>query len=122
DVLAGSGLQLSGRESAGIIERSQPSSFVRLAADYALGPFSANVSAVRYGTYQAIHSTNPALDQTFSSQVVVNLHASYQFSDFVRATVGVRNLFDSHPDQVIPAARNPVVALYSGLSPEGGAG
>lgn len=122
DVLAGSGLQLIGRESAGIIERSQPSSFVRLAADYALGPFSANVSAVRYGTYQAIHSTNPALDQTFSSQVVVNLHASYQFSDFVRATVGVRNLFDSHPDQVIPAARNPVVALYSGLSPEGGAG
>ncbi len=34
----------------------------------------------------------------------------------------MNNLFDSHPDQVIPALRNPVVSLSLNLSPEGGAG
>lgn len=122
DVLAGSGLELIGRESAGIIERSQPPSFVHLAADYVRGPLDVNVSAVRYGTYEAIHPTNPALDQVFSSQVVANLNAGYRFNDLLKAMIGVRNLFDSKPDQVLPGARNPTVALYSGLSPEGAAG
>ena len=121
-ILEGSGLVLIGRESAGIIERSQPSSFVRVAADYAQGAFVGGVSAVRYGTYATFHSTNPALDQLFSSQVVVNLNASYRFTDSIKGTLGVKNLFNSRPDQVIPANRNPIVALYSGLSPEGAAG
>ncbi|MCP5470855.1 MAG: TonB-dependent receptor [Sinobacteraceae bacterium] len=121
-VLAGSGLALIGREAIGLIERGNPESFLRLAADYKADRFSAQLSGVRYGSYSASHTSNPALDQKFGEQIVVNLHLGYRFSDAIHATVGANNLFGSHPDQVIAATRNPVVAIYSGLSPEGGAG
>jgi iron complex outermembrane receptor protein len=120
--LAGSNLVLIGRETAGIIEEANPSSFVRLAADYSFDKFSTHVAGLRYGTYKTYHTSNPALDQTYGEQYVVNLSADYRFTDAFNATLGVNNLFDSHPDQVIPALRNPVVSLYSNLSPEGGAG
>ncbi len=121
-VLAGSNLVLIGRESAGIIEQANPTSFVRLAADYSFDNFSAHLAGLRYGTYKTFHTSNPALDQSYAEQYVVNLSADYRFNDAFNATLGVNNLFDSHPDKVLPALRNPVVSLYSNLSPEGGAG
>lgn len=121
-VLAGSGLVLIGHEARGVIEGASPGSSARIAADYTLNRFSAHLSAVRFGAYRALSSTSATLDQTFSPQTIANLQAAYRFSELFRVTAGVDNLFNSHPDQVIPAARNPVVSLYSGLSPEGGAG
>jgi iron complex outermembrane receptor protein len=120
--LAGSGLVLIGHEARGVIEGASPGSSARIAADYALKRFSAHLSAVRFGAYQALNSTSATLDQTFSPQTIVNLQAGYRFGELLRVAAGVDNLFNSHPDQVIPGARNPVVSLYSGLSPEGGAG
>ncbi len=121
-VLAGSGLVLIGRESSALIEEANPRSFSRIAADYSVGRFDASFSAVRYGQYQTRHTSNAALDQTFDPQVVVNLGAGARLSERFKVSLGVDNVFDSHPDAVIPALRNPVVALYSGLSPEGGGG
>ncbi len=121
-LLAGSGLVLIGREAEGIIERANPSSFARLAVDYDIEKFDAHINAVRYGTYQAINGTSPTLDQTFDSQVVVDFRVGYQFTEAFGTTLGATNLLDSHPDEVLPAVRNPVVSVYSGLSPRGGAG
>lgn len=122
DVLAGSGLALIGREASALIEEANPSSFSRLAADYSYGSFDAHASGVRYGTYRTRHTSNPNYDQTFGPQVVVNVSAGYRLFDGLRLSLGVSNLFDSHPDEVLAAIRNPVVSVYSGLSPEGGAG
>lgn len=122
DVLAGSGLTLVGREARALIEEINPDTALRLSADYTLRRFALNASAVRYGVYWDRNSSNPALDQRFSPQIVANLAGSYRVTDGARVLLGVRNLFDSHPDKVLPAARNPVVALYSRLAPEGGAG
>ncbi|MBL8265613.1 MAG: TonB-dependent receptor [Steroidobacter sp.] len=121
-VLAGSNLVLIGRESAGIIEQANPRSFSRLGLDYSFDSFSAHLAGLRYGTYKTFHTSNPALDQTYGEQYVVNLSADYRFTQAFNATLGVNNLFDSHPDKVRTALRNPVVSLYSNLSPEGGAG
>ncbi|NWP00840.1 TonB-dependent receptor, partial [Escherichia coli] len=83
--------------------------------------FDAHLSGTRYGTYWARNAV-VAYDQRFGPQEVVNLSAGYRLFANARVSAGINNLLDSHPDQVLPAARNPVVALYSGLSPEGGAG
>ncbi len=122
DVLAGSGLVLIGREASTLIEQAHPRSFSRLAADYTHGGFDVHASGVRYGTFQTRHTSNPAFDQTYDPQVVVNLSAGYRFFDRLKLSLGVNNLLDSHPDEVLAAIRNPVVSIYSGLSPEGGAG
>jgi iron complex outermembrane receptor protein len=121
-VLAGSGLVLIGREAESLIEEANPDTFVRLAADYSVDRFDAHVSGVRYGVYRTRHTSNPAFDQRYGPQVVVNLAAGYQLLERVKLSAGVNNLFGSHPDQVLTAIRNPVVSVYSGLSPEGGAG
>jgi len=120
--LAGSGLVLIGHEAIGVIEGASPGSSARVAADYTLSRFSAHLSTERFGAYRALNSTSATLDQTFSPQTITNLQLGYRFSELLRVAAGVDNLFNSHPDQVILAARNPVVSLYSGLSPEGGAG
>lgn len=121
-VLANSGLTLVGREVRGLLEEVNPDTTLRAAADYTLGRFEANLSAVRYGAYWARHPTSAALDQRFSPQIVTNVSASYRVLGPVRLVVGVRNLFDTYPDDVIPGARNPVVSYVSRLAPEGGAG
>lgn len=121
-VLAGSGLNLIGRESAALIELANPRSFTRLAADYEGEALTSHLSVVRYGSYQTRHTSNPGWDQRYDDQRVVNLGTSLRLGRGLKVSAGVNNLFDSHPDQVISALRNPVVAIYSGLSPEGGAG
>ncbi len=121
DILAGSGLALIGREARGLIEDANPRTFTRVAADYKLHEFTANLSASRYGIYRTRNISSAALDQRYSPQYVVNAGLGYRLLG-VRIYGGVNNLLNSHPDQVLAAIRNPVVALYSGLSPEGGAG
>lgn len=121
-VLAGSGLVLIGREASALIEDANPRSFSRLAADYSVGRFDAHASAVRYGSYRTRHTSNPDYDQTFDPQVVANLAGGFRVFESLKLSLGVNNLFNSHPDQVLAAIRNPSVSLYSGLSPEGGAG
>jgi len=120
--LAGSGIALIGREARGLIEEANPDTFIRLAADYSQGNFDAHVSGVRYGVYRTRHTTNPDWDQRFSPQVVVNLSAGYKLLENLKLSASINNLFNSHPDKVLPEIRNPVVSVYSGLSPEGGAG
>ncbi len=121
-VLSGSGLVLIGREASSLIEEANPDTFLRLAADYGAGPFEAHLSGVRYGVYRTRHTSNPAFDQRYGPQVVVNIAAGYALFEGVKLSAGVNNLFGSHPDKVLTAIRNPVVSVYSGLSPEGGAG
>jgi iron complex outermembrane receptor protein len=121
-VIAASGQLLIGRESSALIELANPRSFARVGADYRRGDFDASLSVVRYGSYQTRHTSNAALDQVYDRQFVVNLGTGWQFNDAFKFSLGVNNLLDSHPDQVIAGLRNPVVARYSTLSPEGGAG
>lgn len=120
-VLANAGLVLIGHEARGIIEESNPRTFARVAADYTRHDFDAHIQVVRYGTYWARNAT-VSLDQHFSPQAIANLSAGYRLFGHAHVSVGVNDLTNSHPDKVLPGARNPVVSLYSGLSPEGGAG
>ncbi|MGC4024425.1 MAG: TonB-dependent receptor [Mesorhizobium sp.] len=120
-VLASAGLSMSAANRLPISRKPNPHSFTRLAADYAFDAVDAHLAAVRYGSY-TLRNSNAAYDQTFDPQVVVNASAGYRFSSAFKLSFGINNLFDSHPDEVLAAIRNPTVSLYSNLSPEGGFG
>ena len=96
----------------------QPKDNLRLTTDWRSGDLGANVRASRYGTYCSIDSANPANDQTFSPQWVIDLEASYQLGR-VTLAVGAQNLFDSFPDRNIPANFNFGIFTYPRNAPNG---
>ncbi|HYK42560.1 MAG TPA: TonB-dependent receptor [Thermoanaerobaculia bacterium] len=96
----------------------QPKDNLRLTTDWRSGDLGANVRASRYGTYCSIDSANPANDQTFSPQWVIDLEASYQLGR-VTLAVGAQNLFDSFPDKNIPANFNFGIFTYPRNAPNG---
>jgi iron complex outermembrane receptor protein len=88
-----------GRQVAGYLEAGTPDSKVVLGATYRQGPAQLNVTGIHYGHYKQLDPTKPELDQTFSSQQVVNLSGSYQLTERVRLAAGADNLFSSKPDK-----------------------
>lgn len=121
DALAAAGIVLIGRQSRGSITDAYPESTLRLSVGHHIGALDTNFALVRYGDYKSLQSS-ATLDQTFGPQWVADLNVAYRASRHWKLSLGANNLFDSHPDQVLKANRNPVVSKYSALSPEGGAG
>lgn len=120
--LQNAGITLYGRLQQGLLTDGNPDTTFRLSSDYRFDRWSVSGSVVRYGKYKLFNSTSASLDQTFSPQWIANTQVSYDFDNGLRLGVGADNLFDSHPDRTIEAARNIPVARYSSLAPEGAAG
>jgi iron complex outermembrane receptor protein len=87
-----------GRQTAGWIEHSTPDTKVVLSSAYERGPLRLSATLIHYGHYKQLDATRPALDQTFSTQRVVNVSAAYAVRENVRLTVGADNLFSSTAD------------------------
>ena len=101
--LAGLGNVLYDRVERGRTECGQPGSQARFIGDWSKNRFAANVNVGLYGSYcvKQLDATG-ALDQTFSSAWLTDLEAAYQL-DKLTLAVGVQNLFDVYPEQVLPA-------------------
>jgi iron complex outermembrane recepter protein len=99
--LAGLGNVLYDRVERGRTECGQPSNQARFITDWRKGDFSANVNVGLYGGYcvKQLDQTG-ALDQDFSTRWLTDLEASYRFAK-VLFTLGVQNLFDEYPEQVL---------------------
>jgi iron complex outermembrane receptor protein len=99
--LAGLGNVLYDRVERGRTECGQPGSQARFMGDWAKGRFAGNVNVGLYGSYCVKQlDTTGALDQEFSSKWVTDLEAAYQLEK-QRLAVGVQNLFDVYPEQVL---------------------
>jgi iron complex outermembrane receptor protein len=110
------------RQTLGVITNGAPNSKVILGADYNWGSWTFSPKATRYGNYKYLDLTNPALDQTFSSQWIADLTVAFQVSPGMTLSAGAHNLFNSFPDKQIVAERSPNVSEYSVLSPDGAFG
>lgn len=89
------------REQRQRIECSQPKNSLRLSGDWENAGWAAGARVGRYGTY--CNPTNiPANDQSFGVEWVTDLDLSYRL-DRMTLGVGVQNVFDTFPDQVILA-------------------
>lgn len=100
--LAGFGNVLFDRVERGRIECGQPHHQARFIGDFTKGRFSASANLGLYGAFcvKQLLDTG-ANDQEFSKKWVTDLEASYRLTR-VTFGLGVQNLFDVYPEQVLP--------------------
>lgn len=100
--LAGLGNVLFDRVERGRIECGQPRHQARLTADFSRGRFAANTNVGMYGGFcvKQLNATG-ADDQVFSRKWITDLEASYRLTK-ITFGVGVQNLMDVYPEQVLP--------------------
>lgn len=101
-------------------ERGQPRSNTRFTGDYGWKKLNTILQVQRYGSIASAASvTNRALDQYFTPKWLTDANVSYQLTNQVGFTLGVDNLFDVYPDEVLPANSNSLIFRYSGATPFG---
>jgi len=91
-----------GRVELGRLTVGSPKDKWVLGGDYGIGPFSANLTATRYGEWEVLGpplATRAPSDDTFGPDWVLDLALSYRF-DKLTFTVGAENLLDQYPDEV----------------------
>jgi iron complex outermembrane receptor protein len=110
--LAGLGNVLYDRVERGRTECGQPRDQARFIGDWTKGRFAANANVGLYGSF-CVKQLNPtgADDQTFSRKWITDLETSYRLRK-VTFGLGVQNLFDVYPEQVLPQLQ-PQGARYS---------
>jgi iron complex outermembrane receptor protein len=92
------------------MESGQPGEHYILTGTYARGPFSFLTRANWFGEVKSTESPSSAcevaqscLDQTFAGKWLVDVRASWAFTDRIELTVGADNIFDTEPDQQVAA-------------------
>jgi iron complex outermembrane receptor protein len=100
--LAGLGNVLYDRVEVGRTECGQPRSQARFIGDWAKSRLMANLNLGLYGGYciKQLDATG-ALDQDFGAKWLTDLEAGYRLEK-VTVALGVQNLFDVYPEQVLP--------------------
>jgi len=114
------------RVEIGRITKGTPKDKIILGADYSFAGWLFRVNGTRYGEWSVLDS-NPAEDQTFGAEIVIDASVSYTWRDHLTLTVGADNLTDEYPDEVIPENAFPNLPLslqskilpYSSVSPFG---
>ena len=116
--LAGLGNVLYDRVERGRTECGQPRDQARFTSDFTKGRFAAGANVGLYGSYcvKQLNATGVD-DQVFSRKVITDLEASYRLEK-VSFGVGVQNLFDVYPEQVLKQLQ-PQGVRYPGVSPFG---
>lgn len=120
--LSENGLSLTriGRVEQGRITKGSPSDKLSLGADYNRAEWTLHGQLTRYGEF-TVYNANPAQDQTFSANWVLDLAATYRVGR-VSITGGIDNVTDQYPDTVLAANSNSGILPYSNSSPYGFSG
>lgn len=104
-------LKLVGLTAIELIEVAQPQTKILLSTNYEVGGLTVGARATYFGSVKAFSTGLNAADgnvacnaanrcvQTFSAKTIVDLNATYAFSDNFSLTLGANNLFDTYPDK-----------------------
>nr|WP_315218765.1 TonB-dependent receptor [uncultured Duganella sp.] len=119
-ILTANGLTLIDRQTINRLTVGSPKDKFSLATDYALGAWNARGVLTRYGSF-TVPQNNPAQDQVYDPQWVLDLSASVKLSKNWRLSVGVDNVTDKYPDTITSVANLNLngINLYSGWAPNG---
>lgn len=106
------------RDEIGRLTVGSPRNKYTLGADWTIGSFTLRGDATRYGDVTVLNASNPALDQTYSAKVLLNLSGTYHLDrwDF---TVGADNITNEYPDKTIFANTQNGQLPYTSYSPFG---
>lgn len=81
------------------IEGAMPDARVNVSADYALDRWFSSVNLKYYGKVFELLFTDPSAQIETDPLVMVDAEISFQVTDTVKATAGIRNVFDTRPDE-----------------------
>ena len=85
---------------------------------YKIGNWGVNATATRYGQFTSYNATIPALDQTYPSKWIFDLSGNYTLDRWL-FTLGVDNMFNTHPGKTQPQSNQNGAFPYTSLSPFG---
>jgi iron complex outermembrane receptor protein len=119
-VLAAEKLVLVDRQSVNRLTVGSPKDKLTLAADYTRGTWSTRANVTRYGKF-TVPQNNPALDQTYDPQWVLDVSGTVRLASNWRVTLGIDNLTNRYPAQVTSASHLDVYGTqpYSIWAPNG---
>ncbi|HWW71895.1 MAG TPA: TonB-dependent receptor, partial [Duganella sp.] len=119
-ILSANGLTLIDRQTINRLTVGSPKDKFSLATDYTLGAWSARGVVTRYGSF-TVPQNNPAQDQVYDPQWVLDLSASVKLGKNWRLSAGVDNVTDKYPDKITSVANLNLngINLYSGWAPNG---
>jgi iron complex outermembrane receptor protein len=92
-------LVLLDRQSVNRLTVGSPKDKLTLATDYTRGTWSGHANVTRYGSF-TVPQNNPALDQTYDPQWVLDVSGSVRLASNWRVTLGIDNLTNRYPAQV----------------------
>jgi iron complex outermembrane receptor protein len=98
-VLSDAKLVLVDRQSVNRLTVGSPKDKLSLAGDYTQGIWGARAAVTRYGKF-TVPQNDPALDQTYDPQWVLDLSASVRLGSQWRLTAGIDNATNRYPAQV----------------------
>jgi iron complex outermembrane recepter protein len=119
-ILSANNLTLIDRQTVNRLTVGSPKDKFSLATDYTLGAWNARGVITRYGSF-TVPQNNPAQDQVYDQQWVLDLSASVKLGKHWRLSVGVDNVTDKYPDTITSVANLNLngINLYSGWAPNG---
>jgi iron complex outermembrane receptor protein len=120
DVLAANNLVLVDRQSVNRLTVGSPKDKLVLGADYTRGTWSGHANVTRYGKF-TVPQNDPALDQNYDPQWVLDVSGSVRVASNWRVTLGIDNLTNRYPAQVTSAGNLNVNGTqpYSVWAPNG---
>jgi len=120
DVLAANKLVLVDRQSVNRLTVGSPKDKLVLGADYTRGTWSGHANVTRYGKF-TVPQNDPALDQNYDPQWVLDVSGSVRVASNWRVTLGIDNLTNRYPAQVTSAGNLNVNGTqpYSVWAPNG---
>jgi len=119
-VLSAQGLRLVDRQTVNRLTVGSPKDKLSLAGDYTQGIWNGRAVVTRYGSF-TVPQNDPALDQTYDPQWVLDLAASVRVAKQWRLTAGIDNVTNRYPAQVTSLANLNVNGTqpYSVWAPNG---
>ena len=119
-VLAAQKLVLVDRQTVNRLTVGSPKDKLSLTGDYTRGIWNGRAVVTRYGKF-TVPQNDPALDQNYDPQWVLDLAASVRVADRWRLTAGIDNVTNRYPAQVTSLANLNVNGTqpYSVWAPNG---
>ncbi|CAI8814194.1 iron complex outermembrane recepter protein [Pseudomonas sp. IT-P12] len=128
DSLAGTGVQVLGRDKQGNLTTAFPKNKTALSHTWFVNDFEVSVKETRYSPVTGKSYFNPNRDEKVKSAFITDLDVAYNVSDQLKVSVGGLNIFNERPEQLSEQAKlfyfmpvdNPAYSWYSPYGVDGG--
>ncbi len=100
EILEDAGYEIFNRKEQARILTARPNTKVVLGLNYEIDDFNISLSGTYFGEVTWQHASDPDKDQTFEGKFITDLSLGYQFNDWMRGNIIIKNLLDVYPDEI----------------------